>query len=65
MARTSPVEFVRQVQAESRKIVWPSRRETIMTGIMVMIMTSLLGIFFIGVDSIFDTIVRFLLTLAQ
>ncbi|MEI9928517.1 MAG: preprotein translocase subunit SecE [Sphingomonas sp.] len=65
MARTSPVEFVRQVQAESRKIVWPSRRETIMTGVMVMIMTSLLGVFFVGIDAIFDTIVRFLLTLAK
>lgn len=65
MAKTSPVEFVRQVRAESAKIVWPSRRETIMTGVMVMIMTSLLGIFFIGIDSLFDAIVRFLLTLAK
>jgi len=65
MARTSPVEFVRQVRAETAKVVWPSRRETIMTGVMVMIMTTLLGIFFVGVDSLFDAIVRFLLSLAQ
>lgn len=65
MAKTSPTEFVKQVQTEARKIVWPSRRETIMTGVMVMIMTTLLGVFFLGIDSIFDFIVNSLLRLAQ
>ena len=65
MARTSPVEFFRQVRAETAKIVWPSRRETVMTGIMVLIMATLLGLFFMGVDSIFNAIVTFLLSLAQ
>lgn len=65
MARTSPVEFMNQVKAETAKVVWPSRRETVMTGVMVMIMTSLLGVFFMGIDSLFDVIVRFLLSLAQ
>ncbi|MDH4744572.1 preprotein translocase subunit SecE [Sphingomonas sp. NPDC092331] len=65
MAKTSPIEFVKQVQTEARKIVWPTRRETVMTGIMVMIMTTLLGVFFLGIDSIFDFIVNSLLRLAQ
>lgn len=65
VAKTSPVEFVNQVRAEARKIVWPTRRETIMTGVMVMIMTTVLGVFFIGIDSIFDMIVNFLLSLAK
>ena len=65
MARTSPGEFIRQVRAETAKIVWPSRRETVMTGVMVMIMTTLLGVFFVGIDSLFDAIVNFLLRLAQ
>ena len=65
MARTSPGEFIRQVRAETAKVVWPSRRETIMTGVMVMIMTTLLGIFFLGIDSVFDAIVNYLLRLAQ
>jgi len=64
MARTSPVEFMNQVKAETAKVVWPSRRETVMTGVMVMIMTSLLGIFFVAIDSLFDVIVRYLLSLA-
>lgn len=65
MARTNPLEFARQVKAETDKVVWPSRRETVMTGVMVLIMASLLGIFFLGIDSMFDAIVRFLLSLAQ
>jgi preprotein translocase subunit SecE len=36
-----------------------------MTGVMVMIMTSLLGSFFLGIDSLFDLIVNALLRLAQ
>ncbi|ODP36661.1 preprotein translocase subunit SecE [Sphingomonas turrisvirgatae] len=64
MAKTSPVEFMRQVQAETKKVVWPTRKETIMTAVMVFIMASLLGIFFFGVDRAFDAIVKFLLSLA-
>ena len=63
MARTTPGEFLRQVRAETAKIVWPGRRETLMTGIMVVIMTALLGLFFFGVDSAFSAIVQFLLGL--
>ena len=65
MAKTSPIEFMRQVRAETAKVVWPTRKETIMTGVMVMIMTTLLAIFFLGVDSVFEAIVKGLLSLAQ
>jgi preprotein translocase subunit SecE len=65
VAKTNPLEFMRQVQAETKKVVWPSRKETVMTGVMVLIMASLLGIFFLGVDSFFDFVVRSLLRLAQ
>ena len=61
MAKTSPGEFIRQVRAETAKVVWPSRKETVTTAIMVVIMTTMLGIFFFGVDSVFSAIVQFLL----
>lgn len=64
MAKTSPIEFFRQVQSETKKVVWPTRRETIMTGVMVMIMTLILAIFFFVVDKVFDAGVTFLLSLA-
>ncbi|MEJ5975190.1 preprotein translocase subunit SecE [Novosphingobium sp. PS1R-30] len=64
MAKTSPGEFMRQVQAEMRKVVWPTRQETITTGIFVAILMTILAVFFLGVDSLFGAIVRWLLTLA-
>ena len=63
MAKVSPGEFFRQVRAETAKVVWPTRRETMMTALMVVIMTSLLGLFFFGVDSAFSAIVQGLLGL--
>ena len=63
MAKTSPGEFIGQVRAEARKIVWPTRRETVTTAIMVLILTTMLAVFFFGVDSAFSAIVKFLLGL--
>lgn len=63
MARVNPGEFLRQVRAESAKIVWPTRRETMMTAVMVVIMTTLLALFFFGVDSGFSSLVQALLGL--
>ncbi len=61
MAKVTPGEFIRQVRSEASKVVWPTRRETMMTAVMVLIMTSLLAVFFLGVDSVFSAIVQFLL----
>lgn len=64
MAKTSPGEFVRQVQAEMRKVVWPTRQETVTTAIFVAILMTILAVFFLGVDSLFGAVVRWLLSLA-
>ena len=62
MARVSPGEFIRQVRTETGKVHWPTRKETVATGIMVMIMTLILAFFFFGVDGAFSTLVRKLLS---
>ena len=64
MARTSPGEFIRQVQAEMRKVVWPTRQETMTTAIFVAILMTMLSVFFLGVDSVFGYVVNWLLKLA-
>ena len=61
MAKTSPGEFIRQVRAETAKVVWPTSRETMQTTLMVIAMTLLLGIFFFALDSAFSGLVQFLL----
>lgn len=65
MAKTSPAEFINQVRAEARKIVWPTGRETVQTTIMVLIMTTILSLFFLGVDTVFNAIVSWLTSLAR
>ena len=64
MAKFNPGEFMRQVQTEARKVVWPSRQETVTTAIFVGIMMVILALFFLGVDTVFGKIVQFLLSLA-
>ncbi len=50
MARTNPLQFIQQVRAETAKVVWPSRRETGLTTVMVLIMASVFATFFFLVD---------------
>jgi len=63
MAKTTPGEFMRQVRAETARVAWPTGRETITTTVMVVIMTTILGLFFFGLDSFFSWIVKSLLSL--
>jgi preprotein translocase subunit SecE len=63
-SKTSPAEFLRQVQSEGRKVVWPTREETVRTSIFVFIMMVVLSLFFLGVDSAFGAVVRWLISLA-
>ena len=63
MARPSPGEFIRQVRAETAKVVWPSRQDTVRVTIMVLIMTAILALFFFAVDSAFAALVRGLVSL--
>ncbi|HEV2598011.1 MULTISPECIES: preprotein translocase subunit SecE [unclassified Sphingopyxis] len=65
MAKTSPGQFINQVKDEARKIVWPTSRETVQTTIMVLIMTTILSLFFFGVDTVFNAIVSWLTSLAR
>ena len=61
--KTSVAEFVNQVRTETGKVVWPTREETIRTAIFVFIFMVILSLFFFGIDSLFNAIVSFLLSL--
>jgi len=50
MAKTSPLQFIQQVRVEVSKVVWPTRREVVLTTIMVFIMAALTATFFSLVD---------------
>ncbi|HCY98928.1 MAG: preprotein translocase subunit SecE [Rhodobacterales bacterium RIFCSPHIGHO2_02_FULL_62_130] len=50
MAKTNPLQFMQQVRSEVAKVSWPSRREVVLTTIMVFIMAALTATFFSLVD---------------
>ncbi len=52
MATTNPLQFIQQVRAEVSKVVWPTRREVMLTTVMVFIMAALTAVFFALVDII-------------
>ena len=63
--RTSIPQFISQVRAEGRKIVWPSRKETWITSVMVLIMVLIASIFFFVVDTGLAFASRFILAIGQ
>ena len=63
MAKTNPIEFIRQVRQETSKVTWPNRRETLISTSMVLFMVFLASMFFFVVDQIFSYVVRAVLGL--
>ena len=59
MAKTGPAKFFQEVRSEASKVTWPTRRETVITTIMVFIFAVIAAIFFL----IVDWIIRFGVTL--
>jgi preprotein translocase subunit SecE len=55
MATPSPFQFIQQVRTEVAKVVWPTRREVLLTTVMVFIMAALMATFF----SLVDVVIRF------
>lgn len=52
MAKASPLEFVRQVRQEIAKVTWPTRKETIVTTILVFLMVFICAAFFLVIDRV-------------
>jgi preprotein translocase subunit SecE len=61
--RTNPLQFAQQVRAEIAKVVWPTRRETLLTTIMVFVMATLAALFFFIVDFLIRNGLELLLTM--
>ena len=55
--RTSPMQFLREVRGELRKVAWPSRSETINYSIVVLVTIVVLGAIIYGLDWVFSTLI--------
>ncbi|MDV7141423.1 preprotein translocase subunit SecE [Tropicimonas sp. TH_r6] len=61
MPMANPLQFMQQVRTEVGKVVWPSRREVLLTTIMVLAMATLTAIFFFLVDLLIRQGLQFVL----
>jgi preprotein translocase subunit SecE len=59
--KTLPIDFIRQVKAETKKVTWPTRQETTISTIMVFIMVTLAAIFLFLTDQVVSMLIRWLL----
>jgi len=65
MAKTSAIQFVQQVRQEMAKVTWPSRKETMITTAMVLLMSVMAAIFFLLVDQVLSIGVKYILGLGN
>jgi len=61
----SPFKFLQEVRAEADKVTWPTRRETLITTIMVFVMVAAAAVFFTVADQIIRIIITFVLGVAS
>jgi preprotein translocase subunit SecE len=64
MAKSSPFKFLQEVRTEADKVTWPTRRETLITTIMVFVMVAVSSIFFTVADQIIRVVITYILGVA-
>lgn len=65
MAKTNPMQFLQQVRSEVGKVTWPTRRETLITTLMVFIMVAFAAVFFLLVDQFLSWGIGFVLGIGR
>jgi preprotein translocase subunit SecE len=61
MATINPLQFIQQTRAEVAKVVWPTRREVMLTTVMVFILAALTAVFFALVDIVIRSGLQYVL----
>ena len=54
-------EFIQQVRAEAARVVWPTRRETLVTTALVLLMVVGASVFLVVVDEVLRLLVGLVL----
>ena len=61
MKQFNPAKFFKEVKQEGKKIVWPTRKETLITTAMVFVMVLIFSLFFLLVDNILSWFIQMVL----
>jgi len=65
MAKLNPIEFIQEVRNETEKVTWPTRKETLVTTIMVFVLVVMAALFFLAADQILSWLVSLALGLGR
>ncbi len=57
--RTNPLNFLQEVREETRKVTWPSRKELMVSTVMVLIMVAAASLFFMAADAIIKIVTEY------
>jgi preprotein translocase subunit SecE len=60
-SKTNPFTFLQQVRSETSKVTWPSRRETLISTAMVLVMVVVSALFFFSADQLIGWLIRLVL----
>ena len=63
MAAFNPLKFLQEVRQEVGKVTWPTRQETVISTIMVLVMVVAASLFFLVADEIIAVTVKFILSI--
>jgi preprotein translocase subunit SecE len=63
MAKTSPIEYLKQVRQEAKRVTWPTRKETMISTGLVFAMVFAAALFFFVVDQVLSVGVKWILGL--
>lgn len=63
MAAANPLKFMREVRQEVSKVTWPSRNETLISTVMVLVFVMLASFFFLAADQVISWLVQLMLSI--
>ena len=61
--RSNPIKFLQEVRTEVSKVTWPSRNETLISTVMVLVFVALASVFFLAADQIISWLVQLTLSI--
>jgi preprotein translocase subunit SecE len=64
-SKTNPFTFLQQVRSEASKITWPSRRETMISTAMVLVMVIFAALFFFAADQLIGWLLSLVLSVGR
>ena len=64
-SKSNPFTFLQQVRTETLKVTWPSRRETMISTIMVLVMVVFAALFFFAADQLIGWLLGFVLNIGN